>query len=187
LSKVTAILLAAGRSQRMGRNKLLLDWNGRPLVRGIAETLIQAELDVLVVLGHEAAEVQAALIGLPLKFDHNESFADGIGSSISAGAAAASPVADAFLIVLGDMPNLSHDLLHALLSRANRDRIVVPRHGVREGNPVCFGAEFRFELEALTGDRGARSIIEAHRSQVVSLDWKVETAFADLDRPEDLT
>src|SRR5512138_3343641 len=103
--RVAALILAAGASTRMGRPKQLLDWGGRPLVRAAAETALAARLDpVLVVVGGARAEVEAALVGLPLRVIANPNYAGGQSTSLRAGVAALGSDSDAVVVLLGDQP-----------------------------------------------------------------------------------
>ncbi|MBI5706378.1 MAG: nucleotidyltransferase family protein [Armatimonadetes bacterium] len=167
---VAAVLLAAGRSSRFaGSNKLLHDWNGKPLVRHVAETLTRAGVGrVLVATGHEAEVIHAALEGLGLFFVHNPAFRDGMGSTIAASAEALHPE-EAALIVPADMPWIQESTLRQIMELGSCDAIVVPHHGDRAGNPVLFPPDLKLELLKLTGDHGARAVVEAHLDRIVRL------------------
>jgi molybdenum cofactor cytidylyltransferase len=138
--RVVAILLAAGRSQRMGgRNKLLLDVDGQPMVRRVAVTLLNSHLrQVIAVLGYESTLVAGALAGLPLRIVVNDKYASGQMSSVRAGIAA---IADdpAAVVALADQPALEPadvDFLIDAFLALPEPKILVPVYGGQRGNPI---------------------------------------------------
>jgi molybdenum cofactor cytidylyltransferase len=179
-------VLAAGLARRMGRQKLLLDLRGKPVVRWSVEAILPHVDEVIAVTGHDEAGVRAALAGLPLRFARNRHPEAGQGSSIAVGAAALSPGTRAALVALGDQPHVPAAVVVALLAEFARGgaAIVVPVYRGTQATPVVFGAEVFPELRALTGDGGARSVVRAHpqRVRAVSFDLPVP---ADVDTPED--
>jgi molybdenum cofactor cytidylyltransferase len=188
---VAAIILAAGRSTRMGGpNKLLADLNGRPLVRIVAEQVLASKASsVTVVTGHQAAEVEKALRGLKVTFVHNPDFAAGLASSVKTGIAVAPEKADGAVVCLGDMPLISADLIDRLISAFAPDRgqlIAVPVSDGRRGNPVLWSRRFFAELMTLDGDIGARHLIARHADAVAEVPVEGHGAFLDIDTPQAL-
>lgn len=185
---VAGVLLAAGRSSRMGGgdSKLLLPWrpDGVPIVAAVAGTLRAGGLErVVAVLGYQADAVAAALGPLVVATVHNPSFERGLSTSIAAGVGAAGD-ADGWLLALGDMPAVTAPTVRALLgafAAAPPPAIAVPVCGGRRGNPVLFGAAWREELLGLQGDRGARRLLEDHPQGVVEVAVTDEGIFADVD------
>src|SRR5262249_28167518 len=114
---VAAVVLAAGRSSRMGGpNKLLAEIGGRPLVRIVAETVLASRAHpVVVVTGHERERVEVALARLPVTFVHNPNYAEGLGTSLKAGVAALPAEVDGAVICLGDMPQVDAALIDQLI------------------------------------------------------------------------
>jgi molybdenum cofactor cytidylyltransferase len=165
---VTALVLAAGRSARMGGvNKLLLEVGGRPMLAWVVDAILATPVrPVWVVTGHQADAVRAALDDREVHFAHNAQHAEGIGASIRAGVRALDPATDGVLVCLGDLPGLRAASVEALLAAFAPDRICVPVHDGRRGHPVLFGRRFLAELVELAGDRGARDILEAHPDAV---------------------
>ncbi len=159
---VGAIVLAAGRSTRMGRpNKLLVDLCGAPVIARTVDALIAAGLPPpLVIVGHMASSVRAALDGRLVQFVDAPDYADGMSRTLIAGLAAAPNHWRAALIVLGDMPTVTSATLAEIARAADTDnRVVVPTEGGRRGNPVAWGRAHWPRLGALTGDRGARTLL----------------------------
>jgi molybdenum cofactor cytidylyltransferase len=188
---VTAVILAAGRSTRMGGpNKLLAELAGKPLVRIVTEQALASKAsDVIVVTGHQAAEVEKALAGLKVKFVRNPDFAAGLASSVKTGIAAVPATADAAVVCLGDMPLIDAHLVDRLIDAFAPDRgnlIAVPVSDNRRGNPVLWSRRFFSELMTLDGDIGARHLIARHNEAVAEVSVEGHGAFLDIDTPEAL-
>jgi molybdenum cofactor cytidylyltransferase len=188
---VAAIILAAGRSTRMGGpNKLLAELDGKKLVRIAAEQALASKAsDVVVVTGHQADLVEKALEGLKVRFVRNPDFAGGLASSVKAGIAAVSEHADGAVICLGDMPLIDAHLIDRLIETFAPDRgnlIVVPAADGRRGNPVLWSRRFFKELMTLDGDIGARHLIAKHAEAVAEVPVEGKSAFLDIDTPQAL-
>jgi molybdenum cofactor cytidylyltransferase len=188
---VAAIILAAGRSTRMGGpNKLLAELGAKKLVRIVTEQALASKAsEVIVVTGHQAELVEKALQGLKVKFVRNPDFAGGLASSVKAGIAAVSSTADGAVICLGDMPLISADLIDRLVEAFAPDRgnlIVVPVSDNRRGNPVLWSRRFFKELMELDGDIGARHLIARHSEAVAEVAVEGHGAFLDIDTPQAL-
>jgi molybdenum cofactor cytidylyltransferase len=187
---VAAIVLAAGRSSRMGAtNKLLATVAGTPMVRRVAETaLASSAAPVIVVTGHQAEAVAAALTGLGVTTVHNPDYASGLAGSLKTGLAALPPDADAFVVCLADMPLIepAHiDSLIAAFDAADRP-ICVPIHAGRRGNPVLWARRYIPDMLALEGDQGARPLLDTHADTITEVPVGTDTIFADFDTPEAL-
>jgi len=188
---VAAIVLAAGRSTRMGGpNKLLAELGGVPLVRIVVERLRASKASrVIVVTGHQADKVETALAGLDVSFVHNPAFAEGIASSVKAGIGAIPDDADGAAVCLGDMPLIDAELIDKLIDAFDPDRgalIVVPVADGRRGNPVLWSRRFFSELMTLDGDIGARHLIAKHSEAVAEVPVDGHAAFLDIDTPQAL-
>jgi molybdenum cofactor cytidylyltransferase len=188
---VSAVILAAGRSTRMGGpNKLLAELGGKPLVRIVTEQALASKAaDVIVVTGHQAEQVEKALQGLRVKFVRNPDFAAGLASSVKAGIAAVPQSADGAVICLGDMPMISAHLIDRLIEAFAPDLghlIAVPVSDNRRGNPVLWSRRFFQELMTLDGDIGARHLIERHAAAVAEVPVEGAGAFLDIDTPQAL-
>jgi molybdenum cofactor cytidylyltransferase len=189
--RVTALVLAAGRSTRMGAvNKMLAEIGGKPLVRIAAEQAVASHAKpVVVVTGHEREKVEAALKGLPVRFVHNPHYAEGLGTSLKAGISAVPEEADAAIVCLGDMPQVDAALIDRLISAFDPERgalVVVPSIDGRRGNPVVWSRRFFHDLMAIQGDVGARHLIGNYTEAVVEVPVTGEAALTDVDTPESL-
>jgi molybdenum cofactor cytidylyltransferase len=186
---VAAVVLAAGRSTRMGAiNKLIAEIGGKPLVRIAAEQALASRAKpVIVVTGHERERVEAALAGLPVRLVHNPDYADGLGTSLKAGIAAVPQDADAAVVCLGDMPQVDSQLIDKLIATFDPARgalIVVPSIEGRRGNPVLWSRRFFPDLMAVQGDIGARHLIGSYTEAVAEVPVAGEAALTDVDTPE---
>jgi molybdenum cofactor cytidylyltransferase len=186
------LVLAAGRSTRMGGpNKLLEELNGKALVRHVVEAALASDLDrVLVVTGHQGAQVEHALAGLSVTFAHNPHFAEGLSTSLITGLAACPKDTEAAMILLGDMPYISKGLIDALLKTYAPDKgvhAVVPVVAGRRGNPVLWGKRFFEALKGVSGDQGGRSVLLAFADAVAEVPFEDEASLIDLDTPDALT
>jgi molybdenum cofactor cytidylyltransferase len=182
--RVAAIVLAAGRASRMGANKLLAELDGVAIVRRtVAAALASRARPVVVVTGHEAAAVREALADLDVTFAHNPSYAEGMSTSLRAGLAAIGP-ASAALVCLGDMPRLlPHHLDAVIAAHKDDETIVVPTFDHKRGNPVLWPRRYFAEMAALTGDVGARALIDRYADQVAFLPTDDPAILVDVDTP----
>ncbi|CUU42666.1 bifunctional N-acetylglucosamine-1-phosphate uridyltransferase/glucosamine-1-phosphate acetyltransferase [Blastochloris viridis] len=189
--RVAAVVLAAGRSTRMGGpNKLLENLGRRPLVRHAVEAALASRAGpVVVVVGHQRDQVVAALAGLPVAVAVNEAHAEGLSSSIRAGIAAVPDAAEAAVVVLADMPDVDAALINRVVAAFDPARgalVVVPACAGRRGNPVLWARRFFADLCRLEGDVGARHLIAAHPDSVAEVAVDGEGALLDVDTPQAL-
>jgi molybdenum cofactor cytidylyltransferase len=189
--RIACIVLAAGRSSRMGpRNKLLEDLGGKPVVRHTVEAALASRArPVIVVTGHMSERVAEALAGLDVRLVHNPDFAEGMAGSLKAGATALPGNLDGAIVALGDMPEVGPAHLDRMISAFEPKEgrsIIVPVHEGRRGNPVLWSAELLTEFQRLTGDVGARQIIADNADSVVELDLGTRAVLVDLDTPDTL-
>ena len=170
----------------MGWQKLLLDIEGKSIVRRAVEGVLPHVDDVIVVTGPADAGIAAALSGLRVRFAENLHPEHGQATSIAAGVAALGIETTAVLVVLGDQPVLPPSVVPALIEAFRRtgNEIVAPIYRGLQGTPVLFGRAVFPELIALSGDAGARSVVEreARRVERVAFDFAMPL---DVDTPED--
>jgi len=187
--RIAAVVLAAGRSRRMGAaNKLLSPVEGRPMVAHAAAAALGSRANpVVVVTGHEAEAIRAALAGLDVAFVHNPDYAAGMSGSLRAGIAALPADIDGAVICLGDMPRVTAALIDRLIDAFDPDAgraICVPVYRGKRGNPVLWAARFFPEIDRLTGDVGARHLLAAHDSAVFEVACDDDSVLIDVDTPE---
>jgi len=187
---VAGIVLAAGTSSRMGRNKLIETVHGKPLVRNAVESALASRLDpVLVVTGHEADKIATALSGAAVTLVHNGFYREGLSTSLQAGIAAVPPDSDGAMILLGDMPGISPALIDRMLSdfesSNGRTICIACAHGQR-GHPVLWPSAFFGSIATLAGDKGARELLETHADQLVEIDSDDDAPLTDIDTEQAL-
>jgi molybdenum cofactor cytidylyltransferase len=188
---VAAVVLAAGRSSRMGpTNKLLAPIEGKPILTRVVEAAIASgACPVIVVTGFEAERIAEALSGLDVTLVPNPDFEQGLSTSLRAGLNALSSQVEGALILLGDMPLVQVSDLKALIAAfAAKDRhaICIPVRGDKRGNPVLWGASYFPEVKHLVGDSGANRLLEIHRQHVIEVEASSDGIFTDIDTASDL-
>jgi molybdenum cofactor cytidylyltransferase len=189
--RIGAVLLAAGLARRMGHNKLLSLYQGETFVRRVARHLIEAGLTpVIVVTGHEAAKIEPALAGLPVRFVSNPDYENGLASSLVAGITALDGEGvDAGLVALADMPLVGPEQIRRIADAYNPAEgklICVPVYDGKQGNPVLWGANLFPELKMLSGDRGAKPLFAAHHDEIMEVELGDPGILIDVDTPEAL-
>ena len=186
--RITAIVLAAGKSSRMGSNKLLIELNGKPLLRHSVEALKASSVnEIIVVTGNEPERVKMALERLEVKFVHNANFAEGLSTSLKSGLAAATAETDAVLVCLGDMPLVDAqtiDRLVAAFNVAEHRTICVPTFEGKRGNPVLWGRQHFIAIEGIEGDQGGRLLLDALSDEVVEVQVRTQAVLVDVDTPD---
>ena len=183
---IAAVVLAAGLARRMGRQKLLLQLQGKPVVRWSVEHIVGRVEDVVVVTGPDDTAIRQALEGLTVRFVVNPRPQDGQGTSIAAGIAALKPWTAAALITLGDQPRMPAAVVPALLEAFRRSgkAIVAPVYQGVQGTPVVFSSGVFAELRALKGDAGARAVVKENPERVEPVAFDLAMP-PDVDTPED--
>jgi molybdenum cofactor cytidylyltransferase len=189
--RIAVIVLAAGRSTRMGkRNKLLEKSRGAPIVRHVVQAGLESQASqVVVVTGHQSGRVRDALKGLDVDYAENPNYGEGLSTSLKAGLDSLGPGLDGAIISLGDMPEVQAchlDRLIAAFAPKEGRAICVPIREGRRGNPVLWGAEFFDEMGQVRGDAGARHLIGQYEDQVAEVDLASDAIFVDIDTPEAL-
>ena len=189
--RVSAVVMAAGRSTRMGAiNKLLVSLDGRVMVRAVVDALSGSSVGaVVVVTGHESDRVREALAGSDVRLVHNPEFGQGLSGSLRVGLAALPESAEGAVICLGDMPLVTSqhvDRLVAAFDPAEGRAICVPVFEGKRGNPVLFARRFFDEMMAVRGDVGARHLIGEYEEYVCEVAMDDRAVLVDVDSPQAL-
>lgn len=185
--RVAAVVLAAGSSTRMGRNKLLLDLGGETIVRRAVRAAAGAGVDqVVVVLGHEEPRVRAELEGLPCTPIVNPDHAEGAGTSVRTGVRQVAAGADAIVVVLADMPFVTAEMIATLVQRYRETGapLVASHYGDVQAPPTLYDRALFEELLAIPGERCAKQVVRRHENEAVVVAWP-ESALRDIDVPAD--
>ena len=189
---ISAIILAAGESRRMGvKNKLLLPISGEVLISNFVKSVCASNVDeVVVVVGHEAEKIEDVLQGQPVRFVENLCYMEGMTSSIQTGIQAASAESDGLLICLADQPFIEtsdfNRLIHEFTELFDYESslIIVPVFKGQRGNPVLFSRQFRDIILQHTG-KGCRDIVLKHPECVREVEMGNDNVLQDVDTMED--
>ena len=189
--RIAALLLAAGRSTRMGGpNKLLEEIDGTPMVARTATRLLSSRArPIVAVLGNQADAIDRALGKLPVQRVHNPAFAEGLSTSLKCGLAALPNDIDGVVVCLGDMPLITGrdiDRLTAAFNPLEGRAIIVPTRRGKRGNPVLWARRFFAEMAELAGDVGAKHLIGEHAELVCEIEMDTDGVLVDIDTPEAL-
>ncbi len=186
-SRVAGVILAAGASRRMGRNKMLLELEGESLVRRAAQRALAAGLSpVVVVIGHEADRLRAELKGLPLELAVNPDYTGPTSGSLHRGLDVLDADVEAVVVMLGDMVRVTIETLAMLVAaaRGTDAPLVVSRYGDVTAPPLLFRRALFGELLAWTGEGCGKAVVQAHRREAMYVE-RPEALLADVDTPED--
>jgi molybdenum cofactor cytidylyltransferase len=195
---VSVVVLAAGMSTRMGRNKLLLTFRDKPLVVHAVDTLLASKADeIIVVLGHESEKVWDQLEDyagqvptggqkLRVRLVKNSDYRDGQSTSVRAGVEAVSPEAEAIMIYLADQPLLEpadvDRIIAAFVTAKTEDKmIVVPFFKGERGNPVILDSSLRDSILGIAGDVGCKGMIKRYPEKVYGIEMENDHVVRDVD------
>jgi molybdenum cofactor cytidylyltransferase len=185
---ISAMLLAAGESRRMGEFKQLLPLDGKSFVERCVDNLLASRADeVVVVTGHRAADVRRAVGNRPVSFAHNPAYRAGMSTSVTCGLHALSSAARACLIALVDQPQISSDIINRVIDayHAARPLIVVPTYGGLNGHPVILDLHLKDEILAIDPAQGLRQVVRAHTNDILRVEVDDRAVLLDCDFPED--
>ena len=190
---ISAVILAAGESRRIGKqNKLLLPVGGEAMLVKLATSVCASDVgQVLVIIGHEAEKIRRELNELPLDFVYNPNFREGMTTSIKYGVKEVSHECDGLLICLGDMPFINtseiNKLIHAYAKNRTKGQnlIVVPVFKRQLGNPVLFSIEFRNDILEHKKESGCKEVIMNNSKSVKEIEMDDDSMLLDVDTLED--
>jgi molybdenum cofactor cytidylyltransferase len=185
---ICSIILAAGRSRRMGAQKLLLPLGDRPMIARIVDEALRAPVDrVFVVVGPDGARIAEALAGRQVEFVTNPAPGAEMLSSVRCGLRAMPEDCDAVLAVLGDQPGVTADVIAAIVQafHASGRGIVAPLYIGKRGHPLMFAMHYRDEILNHYDDIGLRGLIHAHPEDVCEVEFSTPNVMDDMDFPED--
>ena len=183
---ITAILLAAGQSKRLkDENKLTKLFKGKPLINHILFSLIKSKVNkIIVVLGVEHLKIKMKLLkSKKIKFAINKNYKKGMSSSIKTGLKKLPKNSQGFLIVLGDMPNITKTTINkicSLIARSDKE-IILPKFKNRTGNPIGFKQSMIKNIYKIKGDRGAKNIIKKNNKKIKFLNINSKSILVNLN------
>ena len=190
---ISAVILAAGESRRMGKqNKLLLPVGGEALLVKLVKSVSDSDVgQVIVVIGHEAEKIRHKLNNLPLSFVYNPNFSEGMTTSIKSGVKEVSPDCDGYMICLADMPFINTSEINKLIHAYSQNRIkekrliVIPVYQGHRGNPVLFSTEFREDILEHKMEYGCKGVIMKNFESVKEIEMDDDSMLLDVDTLED--
>jgi molybdenum cofactor cytidylyltransferase len=185
---LSAIILAAGESKRMGEAKQLMPLGKSTLLEQAIDNLLNSSVDeTIVVLGHKAEEITRKIANKPVKVVINPDYQQGMSTSIVAGLIMVDPRSRAVMLALGDQPLVASRTINQLIEAFNKNRkgIAVPTYQGRRGHPIIFDIKYKAELFKLKGDIGGREIIQNHPKDVFMVAVDSESVVSDIDTKDD--
>jgi molybdenum cofactor cytidylyltransferase len=185
---ISAVVMAAGRAERMGEPKLFLPLGGKPALQWVLECALASNLDEIICVARDLAPVrrQIKLADERLFWLLHYGADAGESTSLIAGLWASHPESDGCMFLLGDQPLIRKELINSLIEKFDQSSalIVAPKYKGQARNPVLFRRELFPDLLTLTGDRGGRALLEKHRKKAALIEWKEEAPFLDIDGAE---
>ena len=185
---LSAILLAAGQSKRMGKPKQLMPLGQTTILEQVIGNLLNSAVsECIVVLGHRAEEVIKTIAAKPVKIAINPNYRQGMSTSIIAGLNLIDSRARAVMLALGDQPFVDSQTINSLIEAfvTNNRGIAIPVYQGRRGHPIIFAIKYKGELLRLKGDIGGREIIGRHPDDVLEVVVNCEGVCIDIDTMDD--
>jgi molybdenum cofactor cytidylyltransferase len=188
LQVIWAIILAAGASTRMKRQKLLLPFNGLTIIETVVDNAASSVgSSVMVVLGSHSEEIKSKIANRNVDFCVNENYMDGMLSSAICGFRALPPEAKAALIFLGDQPHIPPQATEMVIEawRKSKKGIVMPTYNGRRGHPVLIETRYKPEIEKLDPEKGLRTLSVKYKEDVFEVECEMPEILRDIDTPEE--
>jgi len=185
---ISAILLAAGASKRMGgENKLAKKIKDIPLIKHSVKNILASSIDELIVILGYQKEIIEKIIDKNerIKFVFNVNFESGMASSIKIGLNNLSEKTEAFFICLGDMPMVNSNIYNQLIQSKNNKEIIVPTYKGQQGNPILFSKSIKEKIMAIQGDVGAKKILELNKNEILNVEVGNQSIRKDFNTKDD--
>ena len=188
MNEIWAIILAAGASTRMKRQKLLLPFNGKTIIENVVENVAKVVgSNIMVVLGSHSEEIKSSIENRNVRFCKNENYLNGMLSSAICGFRALPQEAKAALVFLGDQPQIPPQAANLVIDAWNQSKkgIVMPMFNGRRGHPVLIETRYKFEIEKLDPERGLKTLSEKYKDDVFEVECEIPEILRDIDTPEE--
>ena len=185
---ISAILLAAGESRRMGEFKQLLPLGRKTFVEHCVDNLLSSQLgEVIVVTGYRDSDIRRVLVNRRVRFAHNPEYSLGMASSIKTGMQAVSLDARAFVLALVDQPQIETRVINRIIDeyQATNPLIVIPTYEGKNGHPILLDSSLREEIQRLDPAIGLRQIVKSHSNEIAHVEVSDRSVLEDCDFPED--
>jgi molybdenum cofactor cytidylyltransferase len=186
---ISAIVLAAGQSKRMGQQKMLMPWGQTTVIEKVIRTLLNAEVnDIHLVTGENQAALKETLSGFDIRYIYNRDFANGeMLTSVQAGLESLGDESEAALIVLGDQPQIKEEVVQEIVDRyaSTYHKIIVPSYKMHRGHPWLLEKSYWKEIRSLKVPATMRNFLDAHTEMIDYLIIDSESVIQDLDTQAD--
>lgn len=185
---IWAMILAAGESKRMGKPKLLLPYGEKTIIETIVKTVVSSNVEnTLIILGSDREKIEEKIKNSPVKIVYNRDFRSGMLSSVQCGFKAVPEETRAVLVVLGDQPKISADVINKLIDayKSTGKGIVLPVYKKERGHPVLIDMKYRSEVENLSPEVGLRGTVYNHPEDILEVDVETSSIFQDIDYEAD--
>ena len=183
---ISAILLAAGKSTRMGgENKLIKVIKDKSLIIHSINNILNSSIDeLIIVLGYQKDIIQKLINkNKKIKFTFNKDFQNGMASSINVGLNNLSKKTEAFFICLGDMPEVNKETYNNLIKQLKNNKIIVPTYKNEQGNPVLFSKSIKEKIMTIEGDVGAKKILEKNSELIFNFEINNQSILKNYNTP----
>lgn len=183
-ASISAIILAAGKSTRMGTQKLCMPIGEHTILEQTVDNYLGSKVDeIIVVIGHEAQRVRQLIAGKPVTIVYNSNYDKGMSTSIASGLQHVKRSIQNVMIALGDQPYIRSDIINLIIEthKSSRKGIIVPVYKGNRGHPAIFNMSYKEELLQLEGDTGGKQITDRHPDDVFEIDVEFEEIIADID------
>ncbi len=170
-----------------GENKLTKEIQGTPLIKHSVKNILASSIDeLIVVLGHQKETIEKLINkNEKIKFVFNKDFESGIASSIKTGLNNLSEKTEAFFICLGDMPMVNPNIYNQLIKSINKKEIIVPTYKGQQGNPVLFAKSMKEKIINISGDVGAKKILELNKNKILNVEVGNQSIRKDFNTKDD--
>ena len=188
MNNIWGIILAAGASTRMGKQKLLLPYRGKTIVRSVVSNAITAlKKNIIVVLGADSDEISKEISNFQINLVENKHYQDGMLSSVICGLNALPVNASAFLIYLGDQPQITSDVTFKVIDayKNSGKGIVIPVYKKKRGHPVLTDYKYKPEIQKLDPEKGLRQLMEKFSYDIYETECGSPEILRDIDTPQD--
>jgi xanthine dehydrogenase accessory factor len=186
--KVSCMILAAGKSTRMGQQKLLMPFDGNTMIRSIVEKSLNTNSNqTIVVIGSHKIELRSELDEYSVFLVENIKFEDGMLSSVQAGFAALHPETDAVIVLLGDQPMVSVEIVNRLIAvfQKTDKGLIIPTFNGKRGHPVLINSKYRQSIQLLNPEIGLRELFLNNSQDILEIEVQTDHILKDIDTPED--
>ncbi len=185
---ISAIVLAAGQSRRMGCNKLLLPFGAATIIETVVGEVAACKQvrDIVVVTGHDSDRLAARLAHLPARCVFNPAYRQAeMFVSIQVGLRAPTDEAQAALLVLGDQPRIQRDIVQRVIAAHAPNALVIPSYHMQRGHPILIDRALWPEVQAQPATATLRDFIHLHERQIRYVEVETDSVLKDIDTPEE--